>query len=191
MAYIVFAPVFLLILKNFKIAILTYVVLLVYVLTNNVGHYELITWIPIYLNGAMWGYYGWSDIRIKFKYSTLIVPFLFLLIYFLVFNGYISLKIMRNISPILIWILIDVFLYNFINEKFKVKDWLGYTFFIYATHHLVLNIMQKVVVIFLPPTQLVVNLTFIITPLLTITLLILICRMIKDTSIYKVMCGRR
>lgn len=191
MVYTVLSPVFLLVLKNKILTITIYITSLFYVLCNGVGHYELITWIPIYLMGAMWGYYGWSNIRINSRIIKYIVPILFVFIYVGVYYGYIDLKIMRNISPILIWMLFDIFIYEYLNDKFETRDYFGYTFFIYATHHFVLNIMQKIVVIFFLPTQLVVNITFVITPIITVVLLVLGCRMIKNTKVYMVMCGRR
>lgn len=191
MTYIVMAPVVLLLLKNKKIAILVYAVTLIYVLTNGVGHYELITWVPIYLLGAMFGYYGWSEQRITSRQSVFLFPLIFIIVYLLVYFGELNLKVLRNVSPVLIWLMMDALLYRFIDEKLKPKAWLGYTFFIYATHHFVLNILQKVVVVTLPPTQLVVNLTFVITPLITIYMLIKVVDVIKDSLFYRVMCGRR
>ena len=146
-------------------------------------------WLPIYLLGCGMGYYKFSFRRT----APLIVVVAVGLVVALTMSCFNldSMMALRLISPITIWILIDCLLSNIIREKFVVKRWMTYTFFIYCTHYFILNVLQKIAVKLFEPTALVMWLTFVITVVMTVGSLILVANIFHDTKAYKILTGGR
>ena len=97
----------------------------------------------------------------------------------------------RLFSPIILWFLTDILLVGFLKKKFHVKTWMRYMFFIFCTHQFVLNVLQKIVVLNYLPTPFVLNATFIITPIITILILIQVAGGISKYKIYTYLSGGR
>lgn len=197
MVYSLCSPLILYILQRRHLLLSTLLVSLFCVWAYEPVHRDLIRWIPIYLIGAMCGYY-WNDTKVRkivnSKQSistTVAVAFILIVLYVITLTINRDMYLFRFLSPLLIWILVDGCMYNFLREKFTMRRWMKYMFFIYCTHHFVLNVLQKIVVLTCEPTALVINLTFVVTPILTVILLICIANYISNTRIYKVMCGSR
>lgn len=66
-----------------------------------------------------------------------------------------------------------------------------YTFFIYCTHFFILNILQKLIFIYIPISSVFINLVFITSPIITIYLLIQIAKWLSNYSLYKYFTGGR
>lgn len=80
---------------------------------------------------------------------------------------------------------------GFITQRFQVRPWMKYMFFIYCTHQFVLNVLQKFVVMTCPPTPLTLNLTFILSPVVVIVLLICTAKMLSRYRFYSYLSGGR
>lgn len=64
-------------------------------------------------------------------------------------------------------------------------------FFIYCTHFFILNILQKLIFIYIPISSVFINLVFITSPIITIYLLIQIAKWFSNYSLYKYFTGGR
>ena len=146
-------------------------------------------WLPVYLCGAYIGYY---QIEIK-KRTVLTVSsiMLFAVLFVTAIFFKQSLYVFRIATPVILWFLTDWLMKPFITEKFVVVKWMKYSFFIFCTHYFVLNVLEKIAVKLLPPERIVLNLTFIIAPTVTILLLVWVAGRIDKYKFYKVLTGNR
>lgn len=146
-------------------------------------------WLPIYICGAYIGHY---QIEIK-RRTALTISSISVFAAFFVAAIFFkqSLYAFRLVSPLTLWFLVDWVLASFITEKFVVKKWMKYSFFIFCTHYFVLNVLEKIIVKLLPPERVVLNLTFILVPAVTILLLVWIAGRIDKYRFYKVLTGNR
>lgn len=156
---------------------------------------SLLRWLPVYLMGAVGGYY-WDDHILGRIFRNKHDCFFTLgaLLSFLIFYGY-SLYKNSDIyiiytSPILIWIVVDGLFYRLI-QRMRVKKWMSYMFFIFCTHHFVLNVLQKIVVIYCEPTRFVVYLTYLLSPVICVLLLIKVAGVLSRYRFYKILTGGR
>ena len=195
MIFTLFAPVFLLLFRNNKLTVILFGISIFLLFYLEPSHKDIFKWIPVYMMGAFWGY-NWDDPKIggiiygeksKLFYFCVIVLFVVFYIHALFDDTY---YLYRCVAPVLIWFITDGLFRNFISVL-NIRKWMSYMFFIYCTHHFVLNVLQKLVVLSFPPSQLVVNLTFVLSPIITVLLLIKIADIISGYKFYKVMCGRR
>lgn len=153
----------------------------------------------IYLGGAMIGKYlytpGANDSGpiLHKKHWYLLIPMyvLFVALYILSIKSYGALYLFKIAGPIIIWFSIDLIIPQYIGSTMKVKPWMGYTFFIYATHQFLLNVEQAVVRSYLPGTPIVLNITFLITPVITLLVIVFIAKYFSKTKVYYVMTGGR
>ena len=106
-------------------------------------------------------------------------------------KSYDALYLFKIVGPIVVWFAADLIVPESLGVKWKIKPWMGYTFFIYATHQFLLNVEQALVRSFLPGTPLVLNLTFVITPVITILAIVLVASFFSKTKVYKVLTGGR
>ena len=195
MCYTLLAPVILLCFSNKRLSVVLLFTLITSVLYIEPGYKDLLRWLPIYLMGAMCGYY-WNDKTlgnfIRKKHSLFFtISAIVLLIICYAYSIFIqSDKYLIYLSPLLIWFIVDGLFYRFI-RNFKTKEWMGCMFFIFCTHHFLLNVMQKVVVLICEPTKWVIYLTYLLTPIISIVLLIKIAGWLKRFSIYTVLSGGR
>lgn len=201
--YNLFSPLFLLCFQRIAFAIVALLVSILVALVADYGYESVIRWLPIYMQGAIVGHFGmrflanpnhlfrfFSNIRIQRLVSTVVV-ILFLTLFILTVMDEMFLGVFRFLSPILLWVLADLVGSDYIADNFKVKKWMNYMFFIYCTHHFVLNVLQKICAIYFTPTIIVLNLTYIITPIITVILLIWIARHLSQFAFYKYLSGGR
>lgn len=193
----ILSPVILFILKRKVLLTIIFLLSICIVCVYEPAHRSLFRWIPIYIMGAFCGFY-WENPRIQRTLNspqsghiTLIISLIFLTLYIATLLANNDLYIFRFCSPLLLWILTDGIASNYIKDRFVCKKWMRYMFFIYCTHHFVLNILQKVVVLNFEPSSIVINITFMITPIITIMILLTIAHKISHTSLYKILCGSR
>lgn len=195
MIFTLFAPVFLLLFRNKKLTVILFGVAVFLLFYLEPAHKDIFKWIPVYMMGALFGYY-WDDPKIgkiihgeKSRHFNLCMILLFVALYIhALFDD--TYYLYRCVAPVLIWFITDG-LFRKLISTMNVRKWMSYMFFIYCTHHFVLNVLQKIVVLSFSPSQLVVNLTFVLSPIITIIILIKIADAISDFKFYKVMCGRR
>ncbi len=93
----------------------------------------------------------------------------------------------RAFQGCLIWILADIFVTNK-----KPKAWMTISFFIYCTHSMILESIQKIFFILLPHNTLFIILDFILSPIITVLIIILLSHIIKKLpKVWKVLSGGR
>lgn len=140
-------------------------------------------WLPVYLLGSFIGY---NNTKINHPQHSLFYIFLFIAITITSYYTIIPLFFYRLLSPIILWFLADLYIKNYLLIRFKEKQWMHYTFFIYCTHFFILNILQKLIFIYIP-----ISSVFITSPIITIYLLIQIAKWLSNYSLYKYFTGGR
>lgn len=205
MCFCMFSPLILFIVKRLWLAIVVLALSIFVTCYWEFSHQNVITWIPIYLLGAIVGRYltykeseyDGSTLReliksVKLRRFISVILFIFwIFLYILSVDDNAYLYQYRLFSPLILWVLIDFVLYRYIKTQFKKTKWMGYTFFIYCTHFFVLNVFQKLTTIFIEPTNLALNMIFIISPFLTIILLTYLASLLSRYSFYKYLSGKR
>lgn len=164
---------------------------------------QLFYWLPIYLAGAITGRYLYgpgNDGKYPLfrsissgKRSAIVVASATVLMAIYVWGLFdeTSWVFGRYFGPIIIWFLADLLLPAHFGETFTVRRWMSYTFFIFATHHFLLNVEQALARTYFPATPLVLNLTFVITPVITLFIIILTANFLSRFRIYKLLTGGR
>lgn len=201
--YNLFSPLLLLCLQKITFAIVALLISILVALFADYGYESVICWLPIYMQGAIVGRFGMkvfgnpnrlfevlSCIRIR-RLITISMAILFFALFTLTVMNDVYLGVFRFLSPILLWVLVDLVGSDYIANNFKVKKWMSYMFFIYCTHHFALNVIQKFCAIYFTPTALVLNLTYIITPIITVFFLIWTARYLSQFTFYKYLSGGR
>lgn len=195
MIYALMAPVLLVLFKNKKVAVILGIVVFSLVLICVPEYKSLWRWLPIYYAGALFGYF-WDDSTLgsymklkpsKLQISILLLAFVVIYVYTLWSDSDV---LITYASPLLIWTLIDGLFYRQI-ASFQMKGWMRYTFFIFCSHHFVLNVLQKIIVLKFPPTPAVIYLTFIISPVMVWIVLIMIAEILSKHKFYKYLSGAR
>lgn len=200
-----FSAVILFFLRSLKLSIFVWLLSIFFALTIESGDESVYRWFPMYFSGAIVGHYFldkpdgayWCVLdhlthSVRNLYVILAVV-VFMILYILsgLYSHKICFFIFRLLSPLIIWFLVDVCLDNYLQNKFKVKSWMKYMFFIFCTHQFVLNILQKIIVLSFPPTHFILNITFVISPIIVVLLLILLARYLSRFSFYKYLSGGR
>lgn len=198
--YNICSPLILLMLRKFKLAIILFLGSIIVALFADYGYESPIRWLPIYILGTIMGQYEqytpktekiFSKIHIR-RLVGIILSTILLILYILTIKNEASfISIFRFASPLIVWFLVDIIFGKYIAFGFKIKRWMGYTFFIYCTHQFILNIIQKLCVINLQPTAFVLNATFIITPAITVFICIGTAKFLSRYSFYKYLAGGR
>lgn len=190
-------------LKNKIIAFSVLILLVINTLFGNYGYENIFTWFPMYFSGAIIGkfYLGLSGINegisgiMKNRFHKISVSLLLIIIF--VFLYILSVKnedflfYYRLFSPIILWFVTDLMLMDFLKQRFHVKRWMSYMFFIFCTHQFLLNVLQKIVVLNFLPTPLVLNVTFIITPVIVVLILIQVAKILSRYKFYIYLSGGR
>lgn len=199
------APVIYFLIHTRKLAIVTLAVSITIGLIFDFSYENPIVWLPVYMQGAVWGRYYYNDYshhtstaltrHLKGCYSRQaaigIMSVCFVGLYLLILFKPESIIIYRYATPIILWVITDLVLGRYLDDSFVVKTWMGYTFFIYCTHYFVLNIIQKVFVLNFKPSELLLTLMMILTPVITILLLVFVASKLSHLKIYKVLNGGR
>lgn len=196
------APVVLLLLRDIRWISVAFVVSIIIALSGNYSYENILVWLPVYLQGAIVGHYSFSlgayrtcDTYTDNKcVNRVIIAFIIISILVLYICLYVNesfIRIFRYCAPLLVWILIDFILKKYLSAKFEYKPWMSYMFIIYCMHHFILNVLQKIVYLIFPPTKLVLNLTFILTPIIAILFIIIFTRYLSRLRVYKYLSGGR
>lgn len=205
MCFCLFSPLILFVIKRLWLAIVILGVSIFVTLQWDFSHQNVITWIPVYLMGAIVGKYftyeesgdTGSTIRslVKIKNNRLVIAVImlmaFVVLYLLSVKDRMFLYYFRLFSPLILWFVIDFMFYSYIKDRFIKRKWMEYTFFIYCTHYFVLNVLQKLLSIWIDPTNLSLNIIFILSPMLTITLLTYFGNFLSQFGFYKYLSGKR
>ena len=182
-------------LKNKMIAFLTLFVLIIIALLKEYDNENILLWFPMYFSGAIVGKFYVKEQQLTNNiYRGVLVGFLLILfgiLYYFSWSNPDKLFYFRFFSPIIVWFLTDFLLQNFLSVKFQVRKWMSYMFFIYCTHYFLLNILQKIIVLTCSPSPIVLNMTFIITPIVVIPMLILCARFLSKYKFYFYLSGGR
>ncbi len=190
-------------LKNRTAAFTILILSIMNVLLSNYSYENIFTWFPIYFSGAIMGKYysgenhSYCSITSYMKnkvqrYCTItILTIGFVCLYVVAIYKPEGVFIFRLISPIILWYLTDLLLEHFLNKRFHTKVWMSYTFFIFCTHHFLLNVIQKMVVLTCPPTPLVLNVTYIISPIVVVGILIITAKFLSRYKFYTYLSGGR
>ncbi len=205
MCFCIFSPLILFIIKRVWLA-LTVLGISIFVTCNwDFSHQNVVTWIPVYLLGAIVGRYltdkenedYGSTFRSLFSSTkvrnviSLALVFLFTVFYILSVRDAYWLYWFRLLTPLLIWVLIDFKMYDFIVGSFKRRQWMSYTFFIYCTHYFVLNIMQKCLSLLIVPKEWMLNIIFVFSPIVAIIILTYLGNFLSKYTFYKYLSGKR
>lgn len=199
------APIIFFLIHTKKLAIVILALSITAGLLLDFSYESPLTWLPVYLQGAIIGRYYYNDYshhgstaltsKVTKRHSKQvaigILSLIFICLYLLIIFEPETITLYRYATPIILWISTDFVLGRYIDDSFVVKTWMGYTFFIYCTHYFVLNIIQKVVVLNFKPTELLLTLMMIITPAITILLLVFVASKLSNLKIYKILNGGR
>lgn len=187
-----------------KFALLVLSISIAYAISFSIGYEHPMLWLPSYLTGAIVGRHFVSDgkgeymqfmknydLTQRLSVGGLLGFALFLLCLLSGSCGGGYTFVYRLGAPLIIWLLIDLTLYAYISKRFVVRQWMRHMFFIFCVHHFVLNCLQKIVVLSFPPTNMVLNLTFVLSPLITVAMLLALANMLSRYRIFAVLTGGR
>lgn len=190
--------------RNLKSGIIVLGMSILAAIGSEVGYEHPLQWFPMYLSGALVGRFQTYDSKREYSiimrdssfakrllYSFLLCTFLVVLCYLSGSYGGNLTFLYRLISPYLIWVLVDVMLRDFIERRFVVRPWMKCMFFVYCTHHFVLNVLQKFIVMYFPPTPTVLNVTFVVSAIFVFVLMVAIARFLSQFKFYSLLSGGR
>lgn len=197
--YSLLSPILLITLKNKWASLCVLIFSLLLKFCYPVGYESVYKWFTIYYFGAIWGHWyqvqGYSPLELGKKSIRIILATICLIgILFILVASFFSstaMELFRVVSPILIWTIIDIVGYKYIANIFRQRTWMKFTFVIYCCHHLVINILQKLVVISLPSTPQVVYLTYLLSPMVTISIIVAVARVLSRFPLFKPLSGWR
>lgn len=197
--YNILSPVILLFIKNKWIGLTAIITLFVGSMHNDWGYFSLFHWLPVYLSGALIGRYlyapGMNECApLKALQSSSIIQTLMAVVFFTclcsAFAPDNKLLFYETIGTLLLWFVTDAIGSGLIT-KIQIREWMTHTFIIYATHYMIINIIEGTIRAFMPHTALIMNVTFIITPIITIALIAWVAKKISKYSFYKYLSGGR
>ena len=195
MFYSLLAPVFLILFRNKRLSFFFLILLLAIAVLLEPEYKSMLRWAPIYQMGAMCGYY-WNDQFVgPFLYGKHSRTFICGAIIILIGTYLLSLWKNSDIyiiytSPLLIWVIVDGTLYKAI-KNLKIRQWMSFMFFVFCTHHFLLNVLQKIIVLCCEPSRSVIFLTYILSPTICVLILIKIAEVFSRYRFYKVLTGGR
>ena len=187
MAYIIIAPLLYPIIKRKKLSIIILGLLYLYVVITNSS------WIGyggLYLSGAILGIH-FKD-KVKALGSYLIVPLIYIcisveLIHCLNVDIGGFYFVLRLTQVAAIWFLADIFAISV-----EPKWWMKISFFIYCTHSMILESLEKVFLIVFGKTEFGAILDIILAPILTLVIIIFVAWIFKHWGrLWKVLTGTR
>lgn len=190
--YVLFSPILYLLLKNKNVAFVCLVAFFAIAINVEWSSFHPLLWLPIYFMGAVWGKYFENGESLTGKMLKLkaVFPIVFLLVYAVAIFRPQSMYFFRCITPLLIWISVDLLLDKQIMKQ-EIKHWMSFMFLIYCTHYFLLNVIEKCVVLTLFPTRLVLNATFIIAPVITIILILVVGKYCSKFKYFHLLTGGR
>lgn len=204
MIYCAFSAVIYLCIERLWVAILALGLSVLLAHVNDIGYEHPLLWLPIYLTGAVIGRHFLYDAnhsyhiimydvptKVRSFYAVLMLCAMICLCTLSGIYGGEFTFIYRIVSPLLLWITIDLVLRDFLLHRFIVKRWMHVMFFVFCTHHFVLNVVQKVVVLTLPPTETVLNVTFVSSAVIVFVILVKLACFLSRFKFYKYLSGGR
>lgn len=194
LVYVALSPVLLQLFKNTNFSLLLLVLFVGLAILFPPQYDSLFRWFPVYYMGAVCGY-NWDGkigFILKKRYSVSVyglfsVLLLFMYLFTLKYNNDL---LFVYFSPLLVWFIVDGLLYKSI-YRIQRRKWMGYMFFIYCTHHFVLNILQKIIILICSPTSFLINVTFILSPVVTMLFLVWFSSVFSKKKIYAIISGGR
>ena len=205
MCFCLFSPLILFIIKKIWLAIIILALSIFATWHWEFSHQNVVTWIPIYLLGAIIGRYltfkendkygCTSRYLVKSRKQRILISMVFgigfISIYLFSVKDSTYLYFFRLLSPIFLWVILDFALFDYIKKRFRRKLWMHYTFFIYCTHYFVLNVLQKIASLYVEPTTLALNMVFLLSPIITIVTLTYFANFLSKFSFYRYLSGKR
>lgn len=197
--YNILSPIILLLIKNKWIGLTAIITLFVGSMHNDWGYFSLYHWLPVYLSGALIGRYLYAPgmnewAPLPALQSSRIIQILIAVVFFIFLcSAFVpdnKLLFYETIGAILFWFVTEAIGSSLI-QKIQIKAWMAHTFIIYATHYMIINIIEGSIRAFLPHTSLIMNVTFIITPIITIALIAWLAGKLSKYSFYKYLSGGR
>lgn len=190
--------------ERLRSALLLLFISTAFALSADLGYEHPMLWLPSYLSGAVVGRYfvydrnggymrfmGRHGRAARLLAGTILTATLLLLCFLSGRDGGGYAFLYRFAAPLMIWAVMDLLLYSYIAKRFVVRSWMGYMFFIYCVHHFVLNILQKFVVLSLPPTDVVLNLTYVLSPIVAVITLLAVARVLSRYRFFSILTGGR
>ena len=198
--YSILSPIILLSLKNRLVSALILIGSIALIFVYPVGYESVLKWFPVYYQGAILGHLysnvgHYQTIICKSRKAEFVFSAICLSFFLLAFAGSIfsttGMDIYRLLAPLLIWVIVDLVSADYISDRFQVKDWMKYTFVIYCSHHIIMNVLQKLVVISLPAKPVVIYCTYILSPIVTLMMIVSIAKLLSRYSFFKLLSGWR
>lgn len=201
--YCLLSPAILLLLKNRWVALTALIALTAYGFLSRCEDYTLVYWLPAYFAGAMAGRYLYApgqnehepllaNLSSKQRGVTGAACLcLFLGLYVIAVFGEEGWRGYRLLSPILVWLMADLLAGKLIRERFRPKRWMAYTFFIYATHYFLINVLQTMVRTLCPATPFVLTVTFLLSPVVVLLLITAIAKPLSRYRLFRIFTGGR
>ncbi len=103
-----------------------------------------------------------------------------------VYYGGVSVVIIRLLSIVCVWIFSDV-----LATKEKPKRWMDYSFVIYVSHEMVLEPIEKVILLLLGNNVIGATIDYIAAPILCLIILCFGCFALEKMNLYKYLSGER
>lgn len=182
---------------------LSYIVLVLLISTNifslvNNSYYN---WLSVYYIGGFIGFNtkeftnGLSVSKIN-KPRWLVYVVLFAITIIMVFEEVFNFSDFASraymyISPFVIWEIVERKIQRE-NKIIKIRWWMSITFFVYSYHVFILPVITKIIKMILPNNPITAILNFVVSPLLTYSILIVIAKILKlKPMLWKLINGGR
>lgn len=201
--FTLFYPIINKIIEKYNIAIMTLVcVFIVYTIIGNipVGIYVIKSdALLYYLVGAILGRYYKQKLQylcnnFKGKINVILSSFFISIILFYLKAVNNECLIIGRFMDVLsaLFLIITVFLtIDYIIVKDIDKNILCYSFFVYCLHTLILESIEKMIYTILPKTDLIALMSYILSPIVTLFIIVLIGVVFKNKYVFKVLNGNR
>lgn len=200
--YNLFAPLILLLVKNKYVGMLSVTLLFAASIYMGWDYFALPHWLPVYISGALVGRFVYSSGKNEHEALTVrlgpgarsctfvgVAAICVGMVVLIALYPWAKTPF-DLLMPLALWLLVDLSLPKVVSSM-EVKPWMSCMFLIYATHYMIINIIEGTVRAVCPHTPLVVNLTFVVTPVLTILLIIGMWAVLRRFKFYKYLTGGR
>lgn len=204
MLFSAFSACVLMVIQNLKVALLAFLFCIVMAVGSEIGYEHPLQWLPSYLSGAILGKHFLYDKEGKYRIikadgteknrMKTVALLCFFFVFLCVLSGYkdgVCTFVYRLCAPLIIWSLMDLCLNRFIKTHFVIKPWMKCMFFVFCIHHFILNVLQKIIVLTLPPTDLVLNLTFVFSALVVFVMSVSLALFLSRYKFYAYLSGGR
>ena len=204
MIFCAFSAVIYLCVERLRTSIIVFCITVLLAHGDGVGYEHPFLWLPIYLSGAIVGRHFLYDTnhsyhmimhdasqKVRSFYAILMGTLLICLCILSGLYGGEYTFVYRLVSPLLVWVTVDLVLRSYLQNHFIVKRWMSVMFFVFCTHQFVLNVVQKILVLKFPPTDTVLNVTFVGSAILVFVVLVKFACFLSRFKFYKYLSGGR